>query len=186
MARNIALKTNTETGRGFAVAGNPGVKTSASEGISSVDKGYLELTRLIERLHRRFLDVLRAELNRLGIKDINGVQALLLANIGAEEIVIRDLVERGYYQGSNVSYNIKKLTDMGYLDQERSTHDRRSVIIRLTDKALEVVGHIHRLQEQSAVSFAEQVGEAGEIDNAASVLRRLERTWTDYIHYGGR
>ena len=76
----------------------------------------LELTRLIERLHRRFLDVLRAELNRMSIKDINAVQALLLANIGEEEIVIRDLVERGYYQGSNVSYNIKKLVDMGYLD----------------------------------------------------------------------
>ncbi|MCH7958105.1 MAG: MarR family transcriptional regulator, partial [Proteobacteria bacterium] len=45
-------------------------------------KEYIELTRLIERLHRRFLDVLRAELNRMSIKDINAVQALLLANIG--------------------------------------------------------------------------------------------------------
>ena len=72
-------------------------------------KEYLELTRLIERLHRRFLDLLRAELNGLGIRDLNSVQALLLANIGEEEIAVRDLVERGYYQGSNVSYNIKKL-----------------------------------------------------------------------------
>jgi hypothetical protein len=30
--------------------------------------------------------LLRAELNRLGIRDINSVQALLLANIGREEI----------------------------------------------------------------------------------------------------
>jgi hypothetical protein len=68
------------------------------QGATTVKKEYLELTRLIERLHRRFLDLLRAELNRLGIRDINSVQALLIANIGKEEIAIRDLVERGYYQ----------------------------------------------------------------------------------------
>src|SRR5512134_299310 len=115
-----------------------------------VKKEYLELTRLIERLHRRFLDLIRAELNRLGIRDINSVQALLLANIGDEQIAIRDLVERGYYQGSNVSYNVKKLAEMGYLDQERSTHDRRSVSIRLTKKALSVVGNIRDLEKKIA------------------------------------
>ena len=78
-----------------------------------VSKEYIQLTLLIERLHRRFLDVLRTELKRIGVRDINGVQALVLANIGDEEIVIRDLVERGYYQGSNVSCNNKKLTDYG-------------------------------------------------------------------------
>ncbi len=81
-------------------------------------KQYFELNRLIERLHRRFIDVLKTELNRIGVRNINGVQALLLSNIGEEKITIRDLVERGYYLGSNVSYNIKKLTDLGYLNQE--------------------------------------------------------------------
>ncbi len=95
-----------------------------------MSKEYIELTLLIERLHRRFLDVLRTELKRIGVRDINGVQALILANIGDEEIIIRDLVERGYYQGSNVSYNIKKLTDYGYLDQERAQHDKRSVTVK--------------------------------------------------------
>ena len=70
---------------------------------------------MIERLHRQFIDVLKAELNRTGVRDINGVQALLLTNIGNQQISIRDLVERGYYMGSNVSYNIKKLIDLGYL-----------------------------------------------------------------------
>ena len=80
-----------------------------------VEKQYFELTRMIERLHRQFIDVLKAELNRTGVRDINGVQALLLTNIGHQQISIRDLVERGYYMGSNVSYNIKKLIDLGYL-----------------------------------------------------------------------
>jgi DNA-binding MarR family transcriptional regulator len=152
--------------------------------MSIVKKEYLELTRLIERLHRRFLDLIRSELNRLGIRDINSVQALLLANIGDEQIAIRDLVERGYYQGSNVSYNVKKLAEMGYLDQERSTHDRRSVSIRLTQKALKVVSNIRDLEKKIAAELdAESFGTA-EIEGVCDALRRVERTWTDYVHYG--
>ena len=147
-------------------------------------KEYLELTRLIERLHRRFLDVLRAELTRMGVKNINGVQALLLANIGDEEIVIRDLVDRGYYQGSNVSYNVKKLVEMGYLEQERSTHDRRSVSIRLTEKAKVIVQSIRDLEDRQAQALENHEVSLDEVDAACRSLRRLERTWTDYIHYG--
>ncbi|NQU56192.1 MAG: MarR family transcriptional regulator [Rhodospirillales bacterium] len=147
-------------------------------------KAYLELTHLIERLHRRFLDVLRTELNRLGVRDINGVQALLLANIGEEEIVIRDLVERGYYQGSNVSYNIKKLVDFGYLEQERTPHDKRSVSIKLTDKAIKIVVKIRELEEKNAESFAGQQQIENEAETVLESLRRLERVWADYINYG--
>jgi len=149
-----------------------------------VIKEYLELTHLIERLHRRFLDVLRAELNRLGVRDINGVQALLLANIGEEEIIIRDLVERGYYQGSNVSYNIKKLADLGYLEQERAPHDKRSVSIKLTEKALEIVERIKELEKVNAQTFSEKSESKEEAETVLATLRRLERIWSDYIHYG--
>lgn len=149
-------------------------------------KEYLELPRLIERLHRRFLDVLRSELNRLGIKDINGVQALLLANIGDEEIVIRDLVERGYYQGSNVSYNIKKLAELGYLEQERTAHDKRSVAIRLTEKALDVVEKIKALEERIAGELGEHRMNPDEVESVCQSLRQVERTWSDFIHYGRR
>lgn len=151
-----------------------------------MNKDYVELTQLIERLHRRFLDVLRTELKRMGIRDLNGVQALLLANIGEEEIVIRDLIERGYYQGSNVSYNIKKLTDMGYLEPERAEHDRRSVTIKVTDKGLEVVKSVRELEARNAEQFIGQLGGDEKIGEAAATLRRLERTWADYIHYGGK
>lgn len=145
---------------------------------------YLELTRLIERLHRRFIDVLKTELNRLGVKDINGVQALLLTNVGEEEIAIRDLIERGYYLGSNVSYNIKKLTDLGYIEQERSAHDRRSVTIRLTEKALVVVKGMRDLQASNADAFSKRGAGPDDIEEICASLRSLERTWADYIHYG--
>ncbi len=155
-------------------------------GTPGVKQQYQGLTRLIERLHRRFLDVLRAELTSLGVRDINSVQALLLANIGAEELTIRELVERGYYQGSNVSYNIKKLGDLGYLDYERALHDKRSVNIRLTDKALAVVDKVRSLEETLATEWVEKQMTAGEIDAASEALQKLERIWSDYIRYGRR
>lgn len=145
---------------------------------------YLELTRLIERLHRRFLDVLRAELGRMGIKELNAVQALLLSNIGEEEIAIRDLVERGYYQGSNVSYNIKKLTDMGYLEQERSLHDRRSVTVRLTPKALEVVQRVRELEDINAAKVEVSGLATDQLESATTTLRQIERLWAEHIRYG--
>ncbi|MDH5771907.1 MAG: winged helix DNA-binding protein, partial [Rhodospirillaceae bacterium] len=147
-------------------------------------KTYIELTRIIERMHRRFLDVLRAELARIDVHDLNAVQALLLSNIGDEEIVIRDLVERGYYQGSNVSYNIKKLSEMGYLEQERSSHDKRSVRIKLTDKALMVVAKIKELEESNASAIAGANISETDIEKSADTLRKIERIWTDHIHYG--
>ncbi|MCK5547174.1 MAG: winged helix DNA-binding protein [Rhodospirillaceae bacterium] len=136
-------------------------------------------------MHRRFLDVLRAELARMEVKDLNAVQALLLSNIGEEEIVIRDLVERGYYQGSNVSYNIKKLTESGYLDQARSEHDKRSVRVKLTEKALGVVARIRELEEKNAAAFATTGISEADVESAAESLRKIERVWSDYIHYGG-
>ncbi|MCW5699085.1 MAG: winged helix DNA-binding protein [Rhodospirillales bacterium] len=147
---------------------------------------YLELTRSIERLHRRFLDVLRSELNRLGKRDINGVQSLLLANIGDEEIAIRDLVERGYYQGSNVSYNIKKLAEMGYITQRRSDHDRRSVTIALTDKARELVQQIRELEERIADGLGDENLGGDDIMSVCRTLRAVERTWADHIRFGIR
>lgn len=145
---------------------------------------YIELTLLIERLHRRFLDVLRTELKSIGVRDINGVQALMLTNIGDGEIVIRDLIERGYYQGSNVSYNIKKLTDYGYLEQERAQHDKRSITVKLTDKGHKVVVGIHALEEKNGIKFRDAIGDGDLASDAAKVLRKMERTWDEYIRYG--
>ncbi len=144
----------------------------------TVTQAYVDLTRLIERLHRRFLDVLRTELNRLGITDVNAVQCLLLTNIGEEEVNVRDLMERGYYQGSNASYNIKKLVESGYLIQERSTQDRRSVRLRVSDKGLDLCRKVTQLDEK----HAEQYGDKCEPTLAA--LRDLERVWSHFIAYG--
>lgn len=148
-----------------------------------MSKPYFEIVHLIERLHRHFLDVLRTELRRLSIEDINAVQALLLYNIGENEVVIRDLKDRGYYQGSNVSYNIKALTEYGYLTQERSAHDRRSVRLKLTDKGLGLCNAVRVLQDDLSASFGDAEAMLA-LSQTVDTMLRLERTWSDFIHYG--
>ena len=149
-----------------------------------VSDPYLNIVRLIERLHRHFLDVLRTELHRLGIDDINAVQALLLYNIGEDEVVIRDLKDRGYYHGSNVSYNIKKLTEFDYLQQERNVHDRRSIRLKLTDKGAKLRDAVRSLQGNLGGKIAAAQDLPGELEGAAQAMLRVERIWTDFIRYG--
>src|SRR5919197_992045 len=145
---------------------------------------YLEALTLIERLHRRLLDVIKDEFDRRGRADINAVQALLLFNIGDKELTAGELRTRGYYLGSNVSYNLKKLVEMGFLDHQRSRVDRRTVRIRLTDKGREVRNTIDDLY-QKHVKTVEQVGGISNEEFATlnKSLHRLERFWTDQILY---
>jgi DNA-binding MarR family transcriptional regulator len=145
---------------------------------------YVDIVRLIERLHRRFLDVLRAELHRLNVEDINAVQALLLYNIGEAEIVVRDLKDRGYYYGSNVSYNVKKLAEFDYLGQERSSHDRRSVRLKLTDKGLALCKAIRELQAYLTRKIEASPEAVQDIEKAGQTMLQIERAWTDFLHYG--
>jgi len=139
---------------------------------------------MVERLHRRLLDVIKDEFDRRGRSDINAVQALLLFNIGDKELTAGELRTRGYYLGSNVSYNVKKLVDMGFLHHSRSRVDRRSVRISLTDKGKDVHRTVTALYEKHARTV-EQIGGLPH-DDLARVnvsLLRLERYWTDQIKY---
>ena len=145
---------------------------------------YLESLSLVERLHRLLLDVVKDEFERLGIIDINSVQALLLFNIGDNEVTAGELKTRGYYQGSNVSYNLKKLVDMGYLHYKRSETDRRSVRVSLTEKGKQACEVVQKLYQRQLGSV-ETVGEVSEDDFRIlnKALVRLERFWSDQIRY---
>src|SRR5208282_6166446 len=111
---------------------------------------YLEVISLIERLHRHFLEVVKLELEGLGIHDINNVQGMMLFNIGDAEMTVGELTLRGCYLGSNVSYNLKKMVENGYLVQERSLHDRRSVRVKVSEKGVKLRKHLDELFERHA------------------------------------
>ncbi len=167
----------------MSVALNIGKQTAAVEA-EDLKSRYLVSLKLVERLHRLLLDVIKDEFERLGRSDVNSVQALLLYNIGDAELTAGELTSRGYYLGSNVSYNLKKLVDAGYIHHQRSTTDRRSVRVRLTEKGQEVCKVVNNLYQRQLKSL-EQVGGIGadDLEVLNKALIRLERFWTDQIRY---
>jgi DNA-binding MarR family transcriptional regulator len=151
---------------------------------SEIKNRYLESLTLIERLHRRLLDVIKDEFERNGEQEVNSVQALLLFNIGDSELTAGELKTRGYYQGSNVSYNLKKLVDQGYVSHERSSADKRSVRISLTERGQVIREQIDALYNRQLLSLREVADiDVDEFDRLNKALARLERFWTDQILY---
>ncbi len=143
---------------------------------------YLSLILLIERLHRRFLDVIKTELERLGIEDINNVQTLILYNIGNEHLTVGELTHRGYYLGSNVSYNIKKLVESDYLIQERSTHDKRSIKVKLSEKGLALCSKIDELYQSHISDLNKTALNEETTKGICDNLRELEKFWSAYVN----
>lgn len=156
-----------------------------SQNIDEFKHVYLDSLQLIERLHRRFLDVVKVELDRLRIQDINNVQSLILYNVGRAEMTVGELTSRGYYLGSNVSYNVKKMVENGYLDQERSPHDRRSIRLRLSPKGLELYKKINAIYETHVVALSRGPLGSDTLSSMNDALQELERFWSDEILYGG-
>ncbi|HLH11023.1 MAG TPA: winged helix DNA-binding protein [Methylovirgula sp.] len=152
--------------------------------VAEVRPAYIEALTLVERLHRRLLDVIKDEFDRRGRSDVNSVQALLLYNIGDKELTAGELRTRGYYLGSNVSYNVKKLVEMNYLHHARSRLDRRSVRISLTPKGKEVHDIVAALYDKHVLTV-EQIGgiSLDEFNRLNQSLNRLERFWTDQIRF---
>ena len=138
---------------------------------------YFQVISLIERLHRHFLELVKLELDGRGIHDINNVQALMLFNIGDAEITVGELTLRGYYLGSNVSYNVKKMVENGYLVQERSVHDRRSIHVRLTDKGRDLRDRLSVMHRRHVEMLAQTTITDADLQGVAVTLSRLERFW---------
>ncbi|CAN0488414.1 unnamed protein product [Laminaria digitata] len=145
---------------------------------------YGQLTQMIERLHRRMLDVIRFELEQAGVSDINPAQALMLTKIEGREVALRDIIERGYYIGSNASYNIKQLVDADYVVQKRSDHDKRSVKVSLTDKGEDLCKKLVEFNAAQAERLAGTKETAAQLSGTIDVLRNLENSWSEYLRYG--
>lgn len=142
---------------------------------------YLETILLIERLHRRFLDVVKSELDRLKMEDINNVQTLILYNIGEDQLTVGELTNRGYYLGTNVSYNVKHLVSNGYLVQEKAPHDKRSTRVRLSAKGLELVKMLDALIERNVGELDKRNPGLTQLSETNKSMHSLERFWTEYM-----
>ena len=147
---------------------------------------YLDMIAMVERLHRQFLELVGAELDGMGLHDINNVQALILFNIGTAEYTVGELTLRGCYLGSNVSYNVKKMVEAGYLTLERSVHDRRTVRVRLTEKGLDLSAKLDAMHDRHTAALGETAVDQPALEQVAKTLQRIDRFWTHQIDLGSR
>src|ERR1700746_2328160 len=140
-------------------------------------RAYFKLISLVERLDRQFLELVKLEWEGLGVHDINNVQGMILFSIGGAEMTVGELTLRGCYLGSNVSYNVKKMVENGYLAQQRSMHDRRSIHVRLTEKGVKLRDRLTTMHQRHAAMLPQAGLDEEELGDAAVTLRRLERFW---------
>jgi len=151
-----------------------------------VKDAYLEMISLVERLHRQCLEVVKADLDRRGIRDLNNVQALILFNIGEEEFSVGELTQRGYYLGSNVSYNVKKMVENDYLIQKRSPNGRRSFHVHASGRSVEIFRNLSTLFDGHASQLAGGRFDKEGLDAANATLNRLQQFWSAPQHSGTR
>ncbi len=144
---------------------------------------YYEAIQLIERLHRHFLDVLKVELDKKGIQDINNVQSMILYNIGDDEMTVGELTIRGYYLGSNVSYNVKKMVENGYLVQERSVHDKRSIRVKLSEKGLDLKNMISDMFKRHETEIQGSEITDDRLNEVSETMKMLERFWAQQTNF---
>src|SRR5271155_3784765 len=139
---------------------------------------YFKVISLVERLHRQFLEVVKLELEGLGIHDINNVQGMMLFNIGEAEMTVGELTLRGCYLGSNVSYNVEKMVENGYLAQQRSLHDRRSIHVRLTEKGIRLRDSLTAMHQRHAEMLPNAAVSVEDLQGPTAAWRRLGGFWT--------
>lgn len=142
---------------------------------------YFDSVAMIERLHRLFLEVIRAELEHMNIRDINNVQAVILYNIGQEQLTVGELTNRGYYLGSNVSYNLRKMVQNKYVVQEPSPHDRRSSHVRLSPKGLDLFAKLDKMMQRHCDVIEKETGDKEITRVLGQCLRKIEITWSTML-----
>ena len=91
-----------------------------------------------------------------------GVPSHVTADLDAPvRLTAGELRTRGYYLGSNVSYNLKKLVELGFIDHQKSASDKRAVRISLTPEGLAIAETVAELYDRHIVSI-DKVGGLGE------------------------
>ncbi|USO01364.1 MAG: winged helix DNA-binding protein [Alphaproteobacteria bacterium] len=138
---------------------------------------YINIIANIEKLHRLSLEVIKAYLDRQNIHDINNVQCFILYNIGEARLTVGEISNRGYYMGSNVTYNLKKMIESGYIDQEQSDHDRRSSHVKLSPKGMAFYKNFEKLFELHIKNLATNGVTEESLKNLLKNLHKLEAFW---------
>lgn len=144
---------------------------------------YVELLHAVERAQRQLHDTVAAELQRAGVEDVTAVQALLLFHLGEDQLTAAEIMHSGRYLGSNVSYNLKKLTECGWLESQRS-EDRGAPRFAATGPGRAIQAKLWALFDRQRHALQPVCGlDAASVAGAEAALRKLERYWFDQVRF---
>jgi DNA-binding MarR family transcriptional regulator len=136
---------------------------------------YLETTTILERARNQFVSLMRLGLKTMNVNDIYDQQAYALYCLANDEMTVKQIMQRGYYSGTNASYVFAEMAKNGYVVQERSAHDRRKILIRATEKGLALCKKLDEFFDRQGKQFEEQIDSLPETATGKAVLRRLAR-----------
>jgi DNA-binding MarR family transcriptional regulator len=145
---------------------------------------YFEIIMGIERLHRVFFDMVKADLDRTGVKDITDIQCFILYNIGTSKMTVGEISNRGYYMGSNVTYNLKKMVENGYVLQQQSPHDKRSSHIQLSEKGLKIFQRFDEIFTRQSENLKNNSITETELTDMRKTMQKLESFWRFTTSHG--
>jgi DNA-binding MarR family transcriptional regulator len=151
-----------------------------------MDDSYLDLIQLLPQIHRQFMEVIKKDLEDLKIYDINNLQSIMLFSIGDTTLSVGDLILSGAYIGSNISYHVKKMVENRYLTQDHSRYDRRVSHVRVTEKGRKLREELTMTHQRRVDLLSDIALSSDELQAAMSVLRLLDRFWTDVAGPGRR
>ncbi|MBR9835664.1 MAG: MarR family transcriptional regulator [Alphaproteobacteria bacterium] len=150
----------------------------------TLGESFVKSLSLLEQAHRRLHDVVKDDLERGGERHLTGVQALLLYEIGEGETPASTLRSRGAFAGTSLSYNVKKLQEGGYLVQNRSKADKRTVRLKLTERGLKVRARVQGLFDRQASALEPTASvRPDDLSQLNKTVSRLERFWSDQIRF---
>ncbi|ATU90436.1 winged helix DNA-binding protein [Phyllobacterium zundukense] len=163
-----------------AVSVRPGGRTSTHTTVVT----HFELARTLERANRRFASFLQAEMTRRGVQEIGPAHAMLLLTIGNDELSVGQLMDRGPYGGTNLSYYLKQLGECGYIERIPLARDRRTARIRLSEKARQLCSDLTEVAAKYHRLVAGDPENMRNMEVAFETLDRLERAWATAAIFG--
>ena len=146
----------------------------------------IEFAMLSEKVYRTFLELIKHELDVAGISDINPIQASVLLNIDENTITMSEVISRGYYMGSNASYNLKKMINNGYINQIQSEYDKRTSFLKLTEKGKDLLSTLKEKISGHASSLDGKIKDKMTLSKLNGFLRNVDNHWKTIIVMGHR
>jgi DNA-binding MarR family transcriptional regulator len=139
---------------------------------------YLEVTSLIDRLHRFTFREIERGLYQSGVTNISGVQAFILISIGAGKSRVNQIRNQTGYVGTKVTKLLIDLIKNGYVLRARSLYDQREQDVWLSTKGGAVYDQLTEMYVGRVERFFPRRVRS-DLTRTLKTLQQMEDFWID-------